>query len=93
VPNPGPTKLEKLRRERGVSQNEIAWVTGISLSTYRRLELGKVSNPPLRYLVNCAIALGVPLDDVLEDSWREWENFSARAKDPPADNWFLEHGS
>jgi hypothetical protein len=29
-----------------------------------------VWNPPFRYLVNCAIAPGVELDDVIEDDWR-----------------------
>lgn len=46
--------------------------TGISRATYGRLEQGRYENPPLRYLVNCAIVLNVELDDVLQDDWRTW---------------------
>jgi transcriptional regulator with XRE-family HTH domain len=48
---PGPearTKLAKLRLERGVSQQELAWMTGLSIATYQRLERGQLWNPPLR---------------------------------------------
>ena len=46
---------------------------GISLPTYRRLERGQTPNPPLRYLVNCALALGYTtteqLIELFEDDW------------------------
>lgn len=45
---------------------------GVSRATYVRLEQGRVANPPLRLLVNCAIALSCELDDLIEDAWREW---------------------
>lgn len=31
-----------------------------------------MENPPLRLLVNCAIALGCELTDLIEDEWQEW---------------------
>ena len=31
-----------------------------------------MTNPPLRLLVNCAIALNCQLDDLIEERWREW---------------------
>lgn len=77
------TKLARLRLERDLSQQEISRATGLSLATYQRLERGLIWNPPLRYLVNCAIALGVELEDVVEEEWRQWHPFSARAKEPP----------
>lgn len=88
MPEPSPrTRLARLRLGRGRSQQEISWVTGLSIATYQRLERGEISNPPLRYLVNCAIALGVELDEVIEEEWREWHAFSARAREAPDPSW------
>src|ERR1700676_4009831 len=66
------TRLAHARMSRGVTQEELAIAVGISVPTYRRLERGETQNPKLRHLMNCAIALGVELDDVLEDDWFEW---------------------
>jgi len=69
---PPATWLARYRREAGVDQPELARVTGISERTLQRLEGGKVDNPPIRYLVSCALALG--LDDwqlLLEDEWTQ----------------------
>lgn len=66
------TRLAQQRLRRGLTQQELATATGLSLSMVRRLERGETRNPPLRYLVNCAIALGVKLDQILEDEWLEW---------------------
>jgi transcriptional regulator with XRE-family HTH domain len=68
---------------RGVTQEELARAVEISVPTYRRLERGEVRNPKLGQLVNCAIALGVELDALLEDEWLEWLTFDARAAAPP----------
>lgn len=54
-----------------MTQTELVIATGISTRTLQRLESGKVKNPPIRYLISCAVALG--LDDwhlLLEDEWR-----------------------
>ncbi|HEU4973835.1 MAG TPA: helix-turn-helix transcriptional regulator [Baekduia sp.] len=77
------TKLARWRMHRGLTQEELAVAIGISLPTYRRLERASTDNPPLRYLQNAALALGVELDDVIEDSWREWKTFSVDAARPP----------
>lgn len=66
------THLAALRQERGIRQTEMAAAIGVSPTTYRRLERGQMSNPPLRYLTNAAILLRVDLEDVIEDEWREW---------------------
>ena len=52
-------------------------------STYRRLERGSYRNPPLRYLTNCALALGLELEDVIEDDHRLWYVFHVKASAPP----------
>jgi transcriptional regulator with XRE-family HTH domain len=77
------TKLAALRVRAGETQAELAAMVGLSLAHYRRLERGQVDNPPLRYLVNLALALGVPLTDVLEDAWLEWLPLDQRNPQPP----------
>ena len=79
-----------MRVSKQISQAELAEATGISVRTIRRLENLQLDNPPLRYLVNCAMALRVELDDVIEDDWREWKVFDVAAAEPPADGWLSE---
>jgi DNA-binding XRE family transcriptional regulator len=69
---PPPTWLARYRREAGLGQAEVANAAGISTRTLQRLESRDIPNPPVRYLVSCAVALG--LDDwhlLLEDEWRK----------------------
>jgi hypothetical protein len=54
------------------------------LRTLQRLESGETTNPPLRYLVNCALALGVEFTSILEDEWVEWLALSKATAEPPA---------
>ncbi|MGH2714901.1 MAG: helix-turn-helix domain-containing protein [Thermoleophilaceae bacterium] len=77
------TKLARVRMARGVTQQELAEVIGISLVTYRRLERGSMDNPPLRYLQNAALAPGVGLEALWEDEWRTWKPFDSRRPKPP----------
>jgi transcriptional regulator with XRE-family HTH domain len=77
------TRLAALRHASGYTQREIAQLTGLSLATVKRLEGGQIANPPLRYLVNCALALHVGLDEVIEPEWTSWTRFSAQAPEPP----------
>src|SRR3954454_23524609 len=66
------TQLAAWRVKRGVTQNALAEAVGVSRATYVRVEQGRNPNPPLRLLVNCALALGCELDDLIEDHWRGW---------------------
>lgn len=75
------TRLARVRMSRGVTQEELARAIGVSIATYRRIERGQTPNPPLRYLTNAALALGVQLDDVIEDAWRGW--WQRYPDDPP----------
>lgn len=75
--------MGRLRVSKRVSQADLAQVTGLSVRTYRRLEAGQIQNPPIRYLANVARALGVPLEDVLEDEWVQWTAFSEGSREPP----------
>lgn len=76
----------------GVTQQELADATGLSLATVYRLESGQVRNPKVRDLANCALALGLELDDVIEDEWREWTNLDGKHPAPPDAARFLRPG-
>lgn len=76
------TKLADWRLRRGVSQPALAKRLGISLSSYRRLENGEISEPNLRWLVNASFALGCELEDLLEDDWMRWLPGPGASKPP-----------
>jgi transcriptional regulator with XRE-family HTH domain len=77
------TNLARQRIRRGITQEDLSRATGISLTAYRRLERGRNPNPPLRYLVNCSIALGCRLEQLIEPEWREWLALDPDASAPP----------
>lgn len=76
------TRLAWARKNAGLTQRELSDITGIPRATLQRLERGEYDNPKLRYLVNCSIALGVDLGQVIDDQWREWLLIDAGAPDP-----------
>jgi transcriptional regulator with XRE-family HTH domain len=55
-----------------MTQQELAHEVGMSVPTYRKLERKKMRNPPLRYLINCAIVLDCDWNDLIEPEWEEW---------------------
>lgn len=64
--------------------------TGIALASYRRLERGKLDNPPLRWLVNCQLALDVPeLIDLVEDEWATFKQFGDGPTERPDPDYFF----
>jgi transcriptional regulator with XRE-family HTH domain len=71
-----------------LSQNDVANATGISRSTYSRLERGLIENPPLRYLSNCALALGCNVRELIEEEWLDWYVFDERKSEPPEPEGF-----
>jgi transcriptional regulator with XRE-family HTH domain len=77
------TRLAQVRLRRGVSQEELAAATGLSLSAYVRLERGRVRNPSLAKLANCALALGVPIQHVIDPAWTGWTTFPGGPTAPP----------
>jgi transcriptional regulator with XRE-family HTH domain len=66
------SRLAYWRERRGYTQRGLSVATGLTRSTYWRLETGGYPNPPLRYLINCAIVLEVGLYDLLEPEWLHW---------------------
>jgi DNA-binding XRE family transcriptional regulator len=77
------TRLARWRLRRGVTQTKLAEATGIPIASYRRLERGQRSAPPLWQLTNCAYALGVDLTDLFEDAWLEWRAPGPEHQEPP----------
>lgn len=76
------TRLARWRLRRGVTQTNLARAIGIDVKVYRRIEKGD-RVPPLDVLLNCAIALRVSLDDLVEDEWRRWQVLDQRSAAPP----------
>jgi transcriptional regulator with XRE-family HTH domain len=59
--------LKKLRRQRGLSQNDLAHAAGIPADTIRALEQGKILDPRLSTISRLATALDVPLDEFKDE--------------------------
>lgn len=80
------TKLARTRLASELTQADMVEATGIKRSTYWRLEHGRIANPPLRYLTNCAIVLGVPVEELIEEEWKTtWLQLGADAPAEPPD--------
>lgn len=80
---PPRTKLAARRLERDATQLDMSKDTGISLKHYQRLEVGNYQQVPYAQLVNCARVLEVEVEDLIEDKFKNWNVFSADAKEPP----------
>ena len=64
-------------------------MAGLSLRTLQRLEAGRLNNPPYRYLVNCAQALEVKVEDLIEEEWRAWLQLDVlNAAQAPQKGWW-----
>jgi transcriptional regulator with XRE-family HTH domain len=87
------TRLAAAGVRPGVSQEELSALTGIPLRTVQRLDRGEVASPRLSQLANCALVLGVDVDALIEDEWRQWTHFPGGPPRPPsngragADEW------
>src|SRR5690242_2491193 len=76
------SKLAHWRLRRGVTQSDLARAIGIDAKVYRSIEQ-RARVPRLDVLMNCAIALRVALEDIVEDEWRGWQTLDQRAATPP----------
>jgi transcriptional regulator with XRE-family HTH domain len=84
------TRLAIERARAGITQSELARVSGIPLTTYRRLERGAMRNPPIRYLTNIALALDVHLFAICEDEWLGWTEFPSGLDEVPSKEHFVD---
>ena len=73
-----------------MTQDELAAVVGVSARTLARLEQNLLDSPPIGWLVNCHIALGVSLEEVCEPRYLEWTVLNLDTAEPPAPGWLAE---
>jgi transcriptional regulator with XRE-family HTH domain len=60
------TVIRRLRKEKGISQRELAAAVGVKGAYIAQLETGARKNPSLDVLKRLAKALGVPVGRLLE---------------------------
>lgn len=84
----GETKLRTrvaLRRlEVGLTQEELAGHTGLSVETIRLMEAGTQKAPRLWPFVNVARVLDVPVEELLEQRWKEYRVDAPEPANPRA---------
>ena len=63
------SKLQELRKVRGLSQNDLSIITGVSKRSLQEYEQtrAKIDGAGLDKLVPLALALGCKISDILED--------------------------
>ncbi len=59
-------KLKKLRKEKGLSQQELATKCSIAISTIQKIENSPHANPTLDVLLALTSALSCKIDDLVE---------------------------
>jgi transcriptional regulator with XRE-family HTH domain len=67
LPDPDPAlaaTIRRLREERGLSQEEVAYSAGVTVGTYTRLERGK-ANPTWLTLRRISAALDIRVSDLI----------------------------
>jgi transcriptional regulator with XRE-family HTH domain len=73
-------RLKQLRTAANLSQQALAIKAGLSVSAVVKLEAGGIPNPRVNTLQAIARALGVKVDDLLEEE----EEPGPKAEEPPA---------
>ena len=59
--------IKRYRRERGLSQEDLARAAGVTYSALTKIEAGYVQDPRVKTLLKIAIALEVTVDALLEN--------------------------
>jgi DNA-binding XRE family transcriptional regulator len=70
------TRLARHRTYRGLTQDAMARHVGCSLTTYQRLEAGRLPNPRLKWLVNAAVVLDLKVTSLIEPEWLASSKYS-----------------
>lgn len=60
-------KIQKLRKEQGLSQDDLARKADIPYTTLTKIEIGVIKNPSFDSVSKIAEALGITLDDFKND--------------------------
>ncbi|MDO8188904.1 helix-turn-helix domain-containing protein [Conexibacter sp. JD483] len=77
-----PRRARLWRLTRGLTQAQLASLTGISKSSVERLEKSTDGGVNLRHLVNIALALDCELLDVVDDAWLSYRPLDVAAPAP-----------
>lgn len=75
-----------MRLAKGIDREELAEAVGISRTSLYRLESGMAPNAPLWWYTNCATALGVKFDEILDPQDQGWRP-TLNAPVPPGPDW------
>lgn len=88
------TRIAHWRVKRGLTQQEVADLVGLSLNGYWKYERDRIFNPGVRQLANLAIIFGCQIEDLIEDEWREgsWP-FGTQRPEEPSRFWHAGSGS
>lgn len=58
--------IYRIRTAKGISQNELAEMTGVSQSVISYIEVGKTEHPRIDTLLAIAAALGCTINDLID---------------------------
>jgi transcriptional regulator with XRE-family HTH domain len=67
----GKTRVARARLDRDLSQDELASLARLSPRTIERLDRGELDNPGIRHILRLANVLDVPVEQLVEDEWRD----------------------
>ena len=70
--------IREIRREKNITQKELAQAVGVDLSVISKYESGKI-NPPIDKLKKIAAVLGVSIDALLGDSYLTQHSISPQS--------------
>ena len=59
--------IKRFRKDRGLSQDKLSKLAGVTLTTLVKMESGANDNPKIKTLQKIAGALEVTVNDLLED--------------------------
>ena len=71
--------IKRIRRDAGISQQELAERCGVSKAQISRLESGEQTNPQIQTTVAIATALGASLDEIVYGESAETMTYLAKA--------------
>lgn len=90
---PSTTRLRRVRLERGLSQRELAELTGIPLRSLERLDRGEVDDFSYRSVVNLCLALRCKASEIIEPDWFQWKDDLTPGRHTPVPREALSRGS
>ena len=68
------TNLQRIRKERGLSQRELAELSGVSLRMIQKYEIGEkdINHAQAITVLKLSTALIIPMETIMEDITDDW---------------------